>query len=191
MTSVVEEEDGESGVQDPAETVDASLTKRQPSSGSLKDQQLGEEGRFVRSNKIIGHGSTKIVYKARDEEEGVEVAWNEMMDTRCAQQQGELIAKFKNEITILESLDHPNIITMYHSHISTSSKRALFISEMLPGGTLKEFIANSKKKRLNLKVSFRLDFLVPPAPLSLCYFQHPFTSRWAATNTVSYIVFCR
>jgi len=150
MTSVIEGEDGEAGVQDPAENEDESTGKpRQPSSGSLKDHQLADDGRFSRSNKVIGHGSTKIVYHARDEEEGCDVAWNEVI--RGTKEEDEwVIAKFKNEIKFLESLEHPNIITLLFKDVS--SKRALFITEMLPGGTLKQFVATSKKKKLQVKV---------------------------------------
>lgn len=36
-------------------------------------------GRFVRSDKKLGNGTIKLVYQARDEEEGVDVAWNELV----------------------------------------------------------------------------------------------------------------
>eukprot|EP00667_Euglena_gracilis_P001849 EG_transcript_1848 len=58
--------------------------------------------------------------------------------------------KFQNEIAILEGLEHPHILkctTHFHQ-----GEKIIFITEMMPGGTLKTFISQAKNHRLKLRV---------------------------------------
>jgi len=106
-------------------------------------------GRFVRTDKKLGNGTMKLVFLARDEEEGVDVAWNELDTTRAAP---EVVKKFLNEIAVLEGLEHPNVLKCT-AHFTTHGQKLVFITEMMTGGTLKAFIAQSRNHRLKPRVA--------------------------------------
>jgi WNK lysine deficient protein kinase len=94
-------------------------------------------------------GSTKVVYQARDEEEGIDVAWNEVSISASA----ETVDKFKNEIRVLENLQHSNVIKC-SCHFWEGDK-LIFISEFM-SSNLKDYILKSKNKRLKLKVTQKI-----------------------------------
>eukprot|EP00668_Euglena_longa_P018379 GGOE01022938.1.p1 GENE.GGOE01022938.1~~GGOE01022938.1.p1 ORF type:complete len:792 (-),score=142.23 GGOE01022938.1:1007-3382(-) len=121
-----------------------------PEPSSMASQTEDETGRFVRSDKKLACGCSKVVYVARDEEEGVDVAWNELA-FRASEA---MKTKFQNEIAVLEGLEHSNILkctTHFHR-----GEKIIFITEMMPGGTLKNFILQSKNHRLKLRVTQKI-----------------------------------
>ena len=64
-------------------------------------------GRFDRYRKLIGKGAYKEVYQGYDQEEGVEVAWNQIrMDTFSSVD----LTRIYNEILILQTLRNDSII---------------------------------------------------------------------------------
>ncbi len=73
-----------------------------------------DTGRFGRTTQLLGRGTYKNVYMAFDEEEGRDVAWNRGQGERTAAR-GE--QRLMTEVEILKSLDHKNIIKLYHSWI--------------------------------------------------------------------------
>ena len=64
-------------------------------------------GRFERYTKCLGVGAYKEVYKAFDQEEGVEVAWNRLRIENFAPKD---ITQIQGEISLLNELDNENII---------------------------------------------------------------------------------
>eukprot|EP00668_Euglena_longa_P022456 GGOE01027945.1.p1 GENE.GGOE01027945.1~~GGOE01027945.1.p1 ORF type:complete len:691 (+),score=177.42 GGOE01027945.1:68-2140(+) len=119
-----------------------------PNSPALGATSEDWTGRFVRSDKKLGNGTIKLVYQARDEEEGVDVAWNELDTTRASE---ETLTKFRNEIEVLQGLEHSNVLKCTTNF--TQGKKIVFITELMPGGTLKAFISQSKNHRLKLRVT--------------------------------------
>ncbi|KAJ3246055.1 hypothetical protein HDU77_009121 [Chytriomyces hyalinus] len=101
-------------------------------------------GRFARYNVLLGKGAYKEVYKAFDEEEGVEVAWNQLRVDHLAKREAQRIL---SEIQILKSLRNDHIITMYHAWGAKGPdgrERVFFITELMTGGTLKTYLKKSK-----------------------------------------------
>ncbi|KAI8804700.1 kinase-like domain-containing protein [Cladochytrium replicatum] len=117
------------------------------------DQRVVETdptGRFERYAVSLGKGAYKEVYKAFDQEEGVEVAWNQLkldnLNKRDAQ-------RILSEIQILQSLQNENIINFIHSWSSpvvsekdgrVTGERVCFITELMTSGTLKNYIRKTK-----------------------------------------------
>ncbi|KAI9093997.1 hypothetical protein DFS34DRAFT_250180 [Phlyctochytrium arcticum] len=101
-------------------------------------------GRFERYAQCLGQGAYKIVYKAFDTEEGVEVAWNQLrLDTTQRREAQRLLS----EIQILESLRNDHIINFFHSWISRNrdgKDNIYFITELMTSGTLKNYLRKSK-----------------------------------------------
>ena len=73
-------------------------------------------GRFGRTTQLLGRGTYKNVYMAFDEEEGRDVAWNQVKVSGLPREEKQ---RLMTEVEILKSLDHKNIIKLYHSWIVT------------------------------------------------------------------------
>lgn len=105
------------------------------------------QGRFVRFNQILGRGSFKIVFRSWDSDLGLEVAWN-VVDVRtlnCSVASKRVIQEMK----MLQSLSHPNILKFYASWVNKENQTLNFVTEMISSGSLKEFI-NARPVRLNI-----------------------------------------
>lgn len=74
-------------------------------------------------------------YKAYDDQEGMEVAWNEVRLDGVSEQTK---AKILGEITLLEQLRHQNIMEIFDSW--ETDDRVVFITEIMYSGTLKEYV---------------------------------------------------
>ncbi|KAJ8449676.1 hypothetical protein Cgig2_001332 [Carnegiea gigantea] len=77
-------------------------------------------GRYVRTAEILGDGATKTVYKAFDEVDGIEVAWNRIELSEDILKSGKKLEKLCAEAELLKSLKHENVIRLYrekHKHL--------------------------------------------------------------------------
>ncbi|KAJ3208816.1 hypothetical protein HDU82_001890 [Entophlyctis luteolus] len=101
-------------------------------------------GRFSRYAKRLGKGAYKEVYKAYDEDEGVEVAWNQLRVDHLASREAKRIL---SEIQILKSMRSENIITMYHAWGAKGAdgiERVYFITELMTS-SLKTYLKKTPK----------------------------------------------
>ncbi|KAJ3113042.1 hypothetical protein HDU96_003852 [Phlyctochytrium bullatum] len=101
-------------------------------------------GRFERYAESLGKGAYKEVFKAFDEEEGVEVAWNQLRVDHLRKQDAQRIL---SEIKILQSLRNDNIISLYHAwggRGADGKERVCFITELMTSGTLKAYLRKTK-----------------------------------------------
>ncbi|KAF9112152.1 hypothetical protein BGX27_003923 [Mortierella sp. AM989] len=109
-------------------------------------------GRFQRLNEILGEGAYKHVYRAFDQEEGVEVAWNQLRIDHLTKREAQ---KILSEIEILESIRNEHIINFYASwstKASSGGERVVFITELMSSGTLKQYLKKTLKGSLKPKV---------------------------------------
>lgn len=91
--------------------------------------------RYSRLPIVLGHGSQKIVYKAIDSYDAHEVAWNVISLSQCP-------AHFLDEITLLKSINHPNIIKLKDYYLYDNN--LVFITELMTSGTLREYLKTVK-----------------------------------------------
>lgn len=110
--------------------------------------EVDPTGRYGRYNEILGKGASKIVYRAFDEYEGIEVAWNQvkLYDFR---QNPEDRERLFCEIHLLKTLKHKNIMKFYTSWVDTSNRHINFVTEMFTSGTLRQY--RLKHKRVNIR----------------------------------------
>jgi len=98
--------------------------------------------RFSRSKERVGSGSYKTVYKGFDHDTGCECAWNQIkLDRLKSAERGRL----QEEIKILSSLNHANIINFYDFHVDEEKQRIVFITELMTAGTLRQFVLKSRQ----------------------------------------------
>ncbi|KAL5033612.1 hypothetical protein BDV3_000582 [Batrachochytrium dendrobatidis] len=105
-------------------------------------------GRFERYSHCLGKGAYKEVFKAFDQEEGVEVAWNQLRLDHLSKKDAQRVLF---EIQLLEGLRNDNIINLFYSWVAQTpngSDGIYFITELMTSGTLKSY---SKKTKGQIK----------------------------------------
>lgn len=105
-------------------------------------------GRYIRYNEILGKGAFKTVYKAFDEVNGIEVAWNQV-DIDEVLQSSQQLERLYSEVHLLKSLKHVNIIRCYHSWVDDTSKTINMITELFTSGNLRQY--RKKHKHVDMK----------------------------------------
>lgn len=105
---------------------------------STKDEAFDPEGRYRRC-EIIGNGAFKIVYRAYDQEEGIEVAWNEIRLDKFTENES---AQIKQEISILHDLDHPSILRIFFAWLDRGRNTMIFITEFFSNGTIRSYVSD-------------------------------------------------
>jgi len=94
-------------------------------------------GRYVRFAEILGEGASKTVYKAFDEVDGIEVAWNRTELSKEILNSKEELEKLYVEANLLMSLNHENVIRCFHSWIDAENKTINMITELFTSGSLR------------------------------------------------------
>ncbi|GER44677.1 kinase [Striga asiatica] len=110
--------------------------------------EVDPTGRYGRYNEILGKGASKIVYRAFDEYEGIEVAWNQVKLYDFLQSPEDL-ERLYCEIHLLKTLKHSNIMKFYTSWVDTANRNINFVTEMFTSGTLRQY--RLKHKRINIR----------------------------------------
>eukprot|EP00250_Pteridium_aquilinum_P005468 c15554_g1_i3 orf=1029-4460(+) len=108
--------------------------------------EMDPTGRYGRYNEVLGKGAYKTVYKAFDDLDGIEVAWNQVKIHDVLQNAGD-IERLYSELHLLKTLKHKNIIKFYNSWVDNRSKNVNFITEIFTSGTLRQY--RKKHKNVN------------------------------------------
>eukprot|EP00891_Asterochloris_glomerata_P000694 jgi/Astpho2/694/e_gw1.00013.30.1_t len=95
-------------------------------------------GRYSRFDQVLGRGAFKTVYKGFDEEEGIEVAWNQVRVSELVTSKEERDRLFA-EIRVLKQLKHKNIMTFHDSWLDQKTYSVNFITELFTSGTLRQY----------------------------------------------------
>ncbi|KAK1380016.1 putative serine/threonine-protein kinase WNK9 [Heracleum sosnowskyi] len=110
--------------------------------------EVDPTGRYGRYNEILGRGASKIVYRAFDEYEGIEVAWNQVKLFDFLQSPEDL-ERLYCEIHLLKTLKHSNIMKFYTSWVDPSNRNINFVTEMFTSGTLRQY--RQRHKNVNIR----------------------------------------
>eukprot|EP00798_Chlamydomonas_sp_ICE-L_P030373 gene30373-35379_t len=103
------------------------------------ENDAADQSRRYSKHELIGQGAQKKVYKAFDEEEGIEVAWNEVAVGELAWRTEKERSKLFAEIRVLKQLKHKNIMTLKHWWFDPKSRCICFITELFTDGTLRQY----------------------------------------------------
>ncbi|XP_057778590.1 serine/threonine-protein kinase WNK8-like [Salvia miltiorrhiza] len=104
--------------------------------------------RYARYDEVLGKGAFKTVYKAFDQLDGIEVAWNRVKITDMLQSPEDL-EKLYSEVHLLRQLKHVNIIKLYDAWIDDKKKTINMITELFTSGSLRQF--RKRHKSVNMK----------------------------------------
>ncbi|XP_042504847.1 probable serine/threonine-protein kinase WNK10 isoform X2 [Macadamia integrifolia] len=105
-------------------------------------------GRYVRYEEILGNGAFKTVYKAFDEVDGIEVAWNQVKIDDMLQSP-ENLERLYSEVHLLKSLKHEKIIKFYNSWVDDKKKTVNMITELFTSGSLRQY--RKRHKNVDMK----------------------------------------
>ncbi|KAJ8512507.1 hypothetical protein OPV22_002941 [Ensete ventricosum] len=110
--------------------------------------EVNPNGRYIRYKEILGRGAFKTVYKAFDEIDGIEVAWNQVCLDEVLQSPDNL-ERLYSEVYLLKSLMHENIIKFYDSWVDHQNKTINIITELFTSGSLRQY--RKKHKHVDMK----------------------------------------
>ncbi|XP_020529424.1 probable serine/threonine-protein kinase WNK6 isoform X2 [Amborella trichopoda] len=110
--------------------------------------ELDPTRRYVRFKDVLGRGAFKTVYKAFDEFDGIEVAWNQVKIDEVLQSPEDL-ERLYSEVHLLKSLKHENIIKFYNSWIDDQNKTVNIITELFTSGSLRQY--RKKHRKIDMK----------------------------------------
>ncbi|PUZ63633.1 hypothetical protein GQ55_3G083600 [Panicum hallii var. hallii] len=106
--------------------------------------EVDPTGRYGRYTEVLGKGAFKTVYKAFDQLEGLEVAWNQIKVGDLLRNNDDL-ERLRSEVRLLKTLKHKNIIKFYNSWLDRKNNNINFITEVFTSGTLRQYRIKHKK----------------------------------------------
>ncbi|ONK55616.1 uncharacterized protein A4U43_UnF980 [Asparagus officinalis] len=116
--------------------------------GDVEYAEMDPTGRYIRYDEILGKGAFKTVYKAFDEIDGIEVAWNQVRIDDVLHSP-ENLERLYSEVHLLKSVRHENIMKFYNSWVDDQSKTINIITELFTSGSLRQY--RVKHKKVDLK----------------------------------------
>ena len=85
----------------------------------------------------MGRGAFKTVYRAFDEEEGIEVAWNQIRVNDLVTTP-DAVERIMREVDMLKRMSHKSIIQMYDSWVDRENAHVNIITELFTAGSLRQ-----------------------------------------------------
>lgn len=110
--------------------------------------EVDPTGRYGRYEDLLGAGSVKKVYRGFDQEEGIEVAWNQVK-LRSFSDNEAMLNRLYGEVRLLRSLRHDHIIGLYKVWTDDQSGTLNFITEVCTSGNLREY--RNRHRNVSLK----------------------------------------
>ncbi|KAF2293263.1 hypothetical protein GH714_040632 [Hevea brasiliensis] len=125
-----------------------SQPEQDPDDSDAEFVEIDPTGRYGRYKEVLGRGAFKKVYRAFDELEGIEVAWNQVKVAELVRDAADL-ERLYSEVHLLKTLKHKNIIKFYNSWVDTKIETINFITEIFTSGTLRQY--RKKHKHVDLR----------------------------------------
>eukprot|EP00798_Chlamydomonas_sp_ICE-L_P020033 gene20033-26751_t len=99
----------------------------------------GPDGtRYIRFDDMLGRGAFKSVWCSFDQDEGIEVAWNQVKVNDLLSAASDRARLFA-EIRVLKQLKHKNIMSFFDSWVDEKTNNVNFITELFTSGTLRQY----------------------------------------------------
>ncbi|GAB2228782.1 hypothetical protein Droror1_Dr00022912 [Drosera rotundifolia] len=110
--------------------------------------EVDPTGRYGRYDDLLGSGAVKKVYRGFDQEEGIEVAWNQVRLKNFSKDPSAIDRLF-SETQLLAKLQNDYIITLYRVWRDTERNTLNFITEVCTSGNLREY--RSRHRHVSIK----------------------------------------
>ncbi|GLT28075.1 hypothetical protein SLA2020_030310 [Shorea laevis] len=125
-----------------------SSSEHDPDDSDAEIVEVDPTLRYSRYKEVLGRGAFKKVYRAFDELEGIEVAWNQVKASDLLRNSVDL-ERLYSEVHLLKTLKHKNIIKFYNSWVDAKHENINFITEIFTSGTLRQY--RKKHKHVDLR----------------------------------------
>jgi len=103
-------------------------------------QESRRVGKYLILSRL-GEGGMGVVHKAWHKETGRVVALKELLPNRLLDDH--CMAVFRREISVTESLRHPNVVRFYETFVK--HRRPYLVTEFLPGGNLQQALRGRER----------------------------------------------
>ncbi|GAB4855115.1 Serine/threonine-protein kinase wnk3 [Ancistrocladus abbreviatus] len=129
-------------------------SEQETSDPDSKFVEVDPTGHYGRHKEVLGKGAFKIVnaglirYKAFDELDGIEVAWNQVKVSKFLGSPDDM-ERLYTEVYLLNTLKHKNIIKFYIAWANFKNDHMNFITEIFTSGTLRQY--RKKHKHVYLR----------------------------------------
>ncbi|WOK93084.1 putative serine/threonine-protein kinase WNK11 [Canna indica] len=126
--------------------------------------EIDPTGRYGRYDDLLGAGAVKRVYRAFDQEEGIEVAWNQVR-LRSFREDRPMMDRLFAEVRLLRTLRHESIIALYNVWTDDEGSKLNFITEVCTSGNLREYrkrhrhVSLKALKKWSLQILMGLEYL--------------------------------
>lgn len=110
--------------------------------------EVDPTGRYGRYSELLGSGAVKKVYRAFDQEEGRDVAWNQVR-LRNFSSDPSVIYRLRSEIELLKTLKNDYIIVLYDFWKDNEKNTVNFITEACASGSLRDY--RKKHRHVSIK----------------------------------------
>ncbi|XP_028769217.1 probable serine/threonine-protein kinase WNK11 [Neltuma alba] len=124
------------------------IVKPDQSGDSEPFVEIDPTGRYGRYPELLGSGAVKKVYRAFDQEEGIEVAWNQVK-LRNFSDDPAMVDRLYSEVRLLRSLTNKNIIALYNFWRDDERGTLNFITEVCTSGNLRDY--RKKHRHVSMK----------------------------------------
>ncbi|KAL5737495.1 hypothetical protein ACOSP7_030256 [Xanthoceras sorbifolium] len=111
--------------------------------------EVDPTGRYGRYGELLGSGAVKKVYRAFDQEEGIEVAWNQVKLRNLQSNDPAMVERLYSEVRLLRSLANKNIISLHNVWRDEDRNNLNFITEVCTSGNLREY--RKKHRHVSMK----------------------------------------
>ena len=111
-------------------------------------EEVDPTGRYGRYSDKLGVGAVKKVYRAFDQQEGIEVAWNQVFLNRFTDDKA-MLHRLNSEVQLLKTLENDNIIKLFSAWIDVDRMALNFITEVCTSGNLRDY--RKKHRRISTK----------------------------------------
>lgn len=99
--------------------------------------EMDPKHRYGHYAEVLGKGSSKVVYRGFDEEQGLDVAWNQVyLDNSLTNLQ---LNQIYNELNLLQKVRHKNVIRCKEWWLDDKNNNINFITEFFTSGSLKHY----------------------------------------------------
>ncbi|KAI5065294.1 hypothetical protein GOP47_0019989 [Adiantum capillus-veneris] len=133
---------------DDEDSISKDLSVRDSSDEDPQYVERDPTGRYGRYDEVLGKGAYKTVYRAFDDLEGIEVAWNQVNIRNKLHNSGEM-ERLYSELHLLKMLKHENIMKFCNAWVDPRCQNVNFITEIFTSGTLRQY--RQKHKHVNLR----------------------------------------
>ncbi|XP_010270165.1 PREDICTED: probable serine/threonine-protein kinase WNK11 isoform X2 [Nelumbo nucifera] len=110
--------------------------------------EVDPTGRYGRYSDLLGAGAVKKVYRGFDQEEGIEVAWNQVRLRNFIEDES-VINRLFSEVRLLRTLKNKSIIMLYNVWMDEEQSTLNFITEVCTSGNLREY--RKKHRHVSIK----------------------------------------